>query len=223
MPGFVRVPPPFGPPRDAVRAINAAQARASRKQTPATWAVGRQPPSAPWRQRLTVVAIGVACTVTAALIGSHTGQRRQPLPHFDQASVRAIAQAPAPIASPEMLPVEAVRPVPANENAARPAKIAAVATAPSASAAADSPAIAYAALTAAQSPAKVDKPRTLAKATGRTVTSDAPTRPATSTHGESEAAETYRAMTEAPPISSGYVVPGAPAHIDLQRHTRLTD
>ena len=67
IPGFVRVPPPFGTPSNAVRAIQVAQAclpgdPLSGIQSDAC----RHVQSTQWRLRLTVAATGVAITVGAA-------------------------------------------------------------------------------------------------------------------------------------------------------------
>lgn len=226
IPGFVRVPPPFGTPRDAVRAIKAAQARMSGKQAFGAHPDGMQLPPVPWRQRLTVVAIGVACTVAAALVGSYTGQRRQPLPQVDQAPIAAIAQPPASTVPSVMLPIDAVPAGMADEHLATPAEASATApatAAPSATTPADSAAEPHSAPATAQSPAKIDKPRTLARASGRTAAPVAPARPATSTYEDSQPVESYRAMTDSFPMASGYVAPTEPVRIELQRHTRLTD
>lgn len=226
IPGFVRVPPPFGTPRDAVRAIKAAQARMSGKPALGAHPDGMQLPPVPWRQRLTLVAIGVACTVAAALVGSYTGQRRQPLPQIDQAPIAAIAQPPASTVPSVMLPVEAVPAELADDHVATPAEASAIVpatAAPPATTLAENTAEAHPAPVTAQSPAKIDKPRTLARASGRTVAPAAPAYPAISTYEDSQPLESYRAMTDSFPIASGYVAPTQPVRIELQRHTRLTD
>ncbi len=226
LPGFVRVPPPFGTPRDAVRTIKAAQARVSGKQAPEAHPDGVQLLPTPWRQRLTVVAIGLACTVAAALVGFHTGQRRHPLPQVDQTHMAAIAKPPTSAVPSAMLPVDAVSTGVADKHAAAPTEASTTAPATAAQPAttlADSATGAHPAPVTAQSPAKIDKPRTLARASGRPAAPAAPARPATSTYEDSQPIESYRAMTDTFPVASGYVAPTEPVRIELQRHTRLTD
>ena len=67
LPGFVRVPPPFGTPRHAVRAIHATLARAEDDARLAAAATAHQVSRAQWHRRLTVLAIGVAITITTAV------------------------------------------------------------------------------------------------------------------------------------------------------------
>ncbi|MCO5401336.1 ribonuclease E [Ralstonia soli] len=201
LPGFVRVPPPFGTPRDAVRAIKGALASTSEGPQPQMQSdAGRH---VRWRRRLTVLAIGAACTVVAALTGWHTGQHRQPVSHFDQATLAAISQPPAPIAAPERLPTTAVQSAdPVDEGG---------------------PAVATAAHVVAQAAVKTVKPRTSARAIGRAAAPKPPARPAAPVRAKPTAIETYRAMADTAPITSGYVAPGTSVRIELQRHTRLTD
>lgn len=200
LPGFVRVPPPFGTPRDAVRAIKVALASTMDDPLPEMQRdAGRQ---VRWGQRLTVLTIGAACTVVAALTGWHTGQHRQPVTHFDQAALAAISQPPAPIAASASLPITAAQsPDPADK----------------------APAVVTAAPVVAQAPVKTTKPRTPARPIGRTAAPTQPARLATPVHEEPKAIETYRAMADTAPITSGYVAPGTSVRIELQRHTRLTD
>lgn len=209
LPGFVRVPPPFGTPRDAVRAIKAVQAGVLGNPPPEKMPSddGRQEQ---WRLRLTVLAIGTACTVAAALAGWHTGQHRRPVTHIDQAALAAIAQPPAPTVVPESLPVETAENAPVS--ATQPAALAD-----------NPPAIAPAAPAVAQSPVKPAKPRTLARAAGRTTTATTAAHRAVSAYEEPKPVETYRAMTDTAPIISSYLAPGTSVRIELQRHTRLTD
>ena len=226
IPGFVRVPPPFGTPRDAVRTIKAAQARISGKPTLGTHPEGVQLAPAPWRRRMTVIAIGVTCTVAAALVGSYTGQRRQPLPHFDQAPIAAIAQPSASVVPSATPAVDAAPTEVGNEHVATRTEASATASAtaaPPATAAADSPVVSLTAPAAAKPSVKVDKPRTLARVSRHTAAPVTSARPATPTYEENKPIESYRAMTDAFPIASGYVAPTEPVRIELQRHTRLTD
>lgn len=200
LPGFVRVPPPFGTPRDAVRAIKVALASTSDDPLPEMQSgAGRQ---VRWRQRLSVLTIGAACTVVAALTGWHTGQHRQPVTHFDQAALAAISLPPAPTAAPASLPMTAAQ---------------------SADPVDRGPAIVTATPTVAQASVKATKPRTHARTIGRTTAPTQRARPATPVHEEPKAIETHRAMADTAPITSGYVAPGTSVRIELQRHTRLTD
>jgi len=193
LPGFTRVPPPYGTPRDAARAIRATLAQVHSDERLAAAEAARQLQRTQWRQRLMVMAIGVVCTVIAALIGSNTGQRRQPPPRVDHAP--ALAQSTVPSVPAKVISAETA----ALEPAARHVMTD----------------------TLAPLAAKTAKPRMAARPVGRAVASAAP---ATSTSNASEAIdEPYRATMETSPITSGYVAPGTPVRIELQRHTRLTD
>lgn len=221
LPGFVRVPPPFGTRRDAVRAIHATLARVEDDARLATAAAERLVSRAQRRRRLTVLAIGVVCTMAAALIGSHTGKRRQPLPHGDQA---ALAQAPVPSASPEVFATDTELTVAAGATAdkieATTAKTEAV---PAVTATATSQTQTVPAPALPKPPAATTKPHTLARHAGRMAAPVTPAQPAARTYDAPVAIESYRAMDDAAPVTSGFVVPGASVHIEQQRHTRLTD
>lgn len=222
LPGFVRVPPPFGTPRDAVRAIQAALARKSGDQVARTQSEAGQPvQQVQWRQRMTLLAIGAACTVAAALTGWHTGQHRQPVTHLDHATWAAIAQPPAPTVAPESLPVEVAPSVATRESM----EIASTPATQPAELADDVPALSTAApIVVAQTPAKAaTKSRTLARAVGRAAAPAAVARPAAPVYEEQKPIEIYRATTDSPPIIPGFVAPDTPVRIELQRHTRLTD
>ena len=230
LPGFVRVPPPFGTPRHAVRAIHATLARAEDDARLAAAATAHQVSRAQWHRRLTVLAIGVACTVAAALVGSHTGKRRQPIPHIDPAQYAAIAQAPVPSVPQDAFAADTAPSVAANTAAdkdeAAPAKTEAVPSVeapPDISVAAKPKAEAVPAPLPSKQADTATKPRTLARATGRTAAPAAPARPAASTYDEPVAIESYRALDDTAPVTSGYVAPGTSVRIELQRHTRLTD
>ncbi|MGM3274025.1 hypothetical protein [Ralstonia sp. 24A2] len=224
LPGFVRVPPPFGTRRDAVRAIHATLARVEDEARLATAAVERHALRARWRQRLTVVAIGVACTAVAALIGLHTGKRQHPLPHVDQVQHAAIAQVPTPSASPEVFATDTAPAVAAGATADRLEAAAGKTEAVPAVTAAATPQTQAAPAPALSKPlATATKPRTLARGAGRTAAPVTPARPAARTYDAPVAIESYGALDDATPATSGFVTPGTSAHIELQRHTRLTD
>ncbi|KHK56303.1 hypothetical protein PI87_11355 [Ralstonia sp. A12] len=232
LPGFVRVPPPFGTPRDAVRAIHSTLARVENDVRLATAATEHQVLRARWRQRLTIVAIGVACTAAAALIGSHTGKRQPPLPHIDPAQYAAISQAPTPSAPAELLAPDTAPAVAAGEASsgidATPAKTE-IETAPSHAGQPNITVVAKPETEVVRTPAlstlpeTATKSRTLARATGRTAAPVAPARPVAETYDAPAAIESYRTMDDTAPVTSGYVAPGTSVRIELQRHTRLTD
>lgn len=231
VPGFVRVPPPFGTPRHAARTIHSTLARVQNDEQLAMAETERQALRAQWRQRLTAVAIGVACTAAAALIGSHTGKRSQPALHIDPAQHAAIAQAPVPSVPPEVMAEDAVPTVAAitdlDQVGASPVKME-VGQTPEAQSNIIAPADAEPEIRTAPVPAKSldkpTKPRTLARASGRTAApATAPVQPATTIYDEPVPLDTYRAMTDTAAITSTYVAPGTSMHFELQRHTRLTD
>lgn len=235
IPGLVRVPPPFGPPRDAVRAILAAQARLSREPMHEAQGAHLHPSSTQWRRRMTVVAAGVACTVTAALIGSYTGQHRQPVFYFDQAQVAAIAQPSMPPVPLKVPLIEATHTIAPQQDAAHIAVTKAVAEAapevpvqpavaasdtPAASIVPDAPSV--------DTPPLVKPPgqRALAWAKGRKPTPAAVAtvaRPATLAYAEPKVVDSDHAMSNPAAIISSHLTPGTSARIALQRHTRLTD
>ncbi|WP_104655206.1 hypothetical protein [Ralstonia insidiosa] len=231
LPGFVRVPPPFGTRRDAVRAIHATLARVENDARQASAATAHQVSRARRHRRLTVLAIGVACTVAAALIGSHTGKRQQPIPHIDPTQYAAIAQAPVPSAPQNALVADTAPDIAANAaNAATdrvevaPVQTEAVPSAeaqPDINVAAKPKAEAAPVLSKLADPAT--KPRTLARATSRTAAPAAPARSAAKTYDAPVAIERYHALDDTAPVTSGYVAPGTSVRIELQRHTRLTD
>lgn len=231
LPGFVRVPPPFGTPRHAVRAIHATLARVENvAQLAAAATTAHRVSRTQWHRRLTVVAIGVACTVAAALIGTHTGKRQQPLPHIDPMQYAAVAQAPVPSAPQDALAADTAPSVAANTAAdkveAAPVKTEAVPSVeaqPDISVAAKPKAEAAPAPVLSKLPDTATKPRTLARATGRTAGPVAPARPAVTTYDEPVTIESYRALDDTAPVTSDYVAPGTSVRIELQRHTRLTD
>ncbi|CAJ0807144.1 MULTISPECIES: hypothetical protein [Ralstonia] len=229
LPGFVRVPPPFGTPRHAVRAIHATLARVEDDAQLAAAATAHQVSRAQWHRRLTVIAIGVACTVAAALIGTHTGKRKQPLPHIDPAQYAAIAQAPVPSAPQDAFAGDTTPSVAANTAADKvesaPDKtetVPSIEAQPDISVAAKPKAVAAPAPVLSKSP-DTTKPRSLARATGRAAAPVTPVRRAATTYDEPVEIESYRALDDTAPVASGYVAPGSSVRIELQRHTRLTD
>ncbi|ANH71428.1 hypothetical protein ACS15_1020 [Ralstonia insidiosa] len=228
LPGFVRVPPPFGTRRDAVRAIHATLARVESDARQAAAATAHQVSRARRHRRLTVLAIGVACTVAAALIGSHTGKRQQPIPHIDPTQYAAIAQAPVPSAPQNALVADTAPDIAANAATdsveVAPVKTEAVPSAeapPDINIAAKPKAEAAPVLSKLADPAT--KPRTLARATGRAAAPAAPARSVAKTDDAPEVIERYHALDDTAPVTSGYVAPGTSVRIELQRHTRLTD
>ena len=223
IPGFVRVPPPFGTPRHAVRTIHSALARVQDDERLATAETERKVLRAQWHQRLRVIVLGVACTAVAALIGSHTGKRQQPPLDIGLAQHAAIAQATVPSTPPEMIAEDVVPAVAASGNLDKIEAGRTPETRPDIRTVAGPAPEERTAPVLSKSSDKPAKPRRLAHASGRTVAPAAPARAATTTHDEAAPLETYRAMADMAPITSGYVAPGTSVRIELQRHTRLTD
>ena len=234
IPGFVHVPPPFGTPRHAVRTIRSTLARVQDDEQLAMAETQRQALRAQWRQRLTVVAIGAACTTAAALIGSYTSKRSQPAFYIGRMQHAAIPQAPVPNAPSEVMAEDAAPTVAASiapdAAGADPAKIeigqmpeaqsGAIATADNEPEIRTAPAI-------VKSPDKPMQPRTLARASVRTAAPAAPAQPAKTIYDKpvplDTPLDTYHAMADTAPVASSYVAPGTSALIELQRHARLTD
>lgn len=225
MPGLsgVRVPPPFGTSRDIIETIDARRAAALTEDVIAALRAGIKTAVPTWRGRLTAVAIGVACTVAAALVGSYTGQRHwlQPAPEDIPASVAVQVAPPQPI---EPQPASLI-----HAETATPILVESAAQSPkAASAASDVAANAKAAPAQTQAPiaaAPVAKRRTLARAVGRSVPkakqSVVPSIEANTAWAKSDGIS-VPADTDSRPVAA-YVAPGTPVRIELQRHTRLTD
>jgi len=229
LPGLVRMPPPFGPPDDSAQAIVDAQ-----QDTAPTDSAAKRCGEAGtashelWRQRVTALSVGTACTLTAALLGWHTGQHRLPAAELDQTPVAAIAQ---PIASPvplENLPSERIASMETHEEAAKSEIVTAAAVARAPDIAFNETEVAARVIGAArpalaQLPVKPMRPRALLQAD-----EPAPTPPKleptpTLHDDESAAIEIELATADTAPIASGYAAPGTPVRIELQRHTRFTD
>ncbi|GCB03398.1 hypothetical protein [Ralstonia sp. SET104] len=206
IPGFVRVPPPFGTPRPAVWTLRAALARVQGDELPAMAETERRAARAQWRQCLTIVAVGMACTAAAALIGAYTGKRVQPA--LDIAPMQHAASTnPAPAgADPAKIEIEK----------APEARSDIIATADDEQKIRIAPAL-------MKSPDKPMKPRTLARTSGRTAMPAVPAQPATTIYDKPVPLDAYRAMTDTAPVASSYVAPGTSVHIEPLRHTRLTE
>jgi hypothetical protein len=209
IPGFVRVPPPFGTPPNAVRAIQVAQARLpgdplSGMQRDAC----RHVQHTQWRLRLTVAATGVAITVAAALLGSHTGQRRPTL-------MPVIAQPPMPTVPAEIFLAETAPQTTANT--ATGADMAGASEA--------APAIARTAPVVTQASVKTAKPepRKRVRAGGRAAAPGLPAHRSTPVHAQRVAVETDLPVFEPVPITFGYAPPNAPIQVELEHHSRLID
>ena len=228
IPGFVRVPPPFGTSRHAVRTIRSTLARIQDDEQLVMAETERRALRAQWRQCLTVVAIGVACTAAAALIGSHTGKHSQPARHIDPVQHATIAQAPVPSVPSSVMAVmaEDAAPTVAASTDSDPAKIEVGQTPEAQSniiAPADDAPKMQTAPVLVKSPDKPMKPRTLARTSDHTAAPAVAAQPATTIYDKPVPIDDYHATTDTAPVASSYVVPGNSAHIALQRHTRLTE
>ncbi|WP_439890572.1 hypothetical protein ACS7SF_15345 [Ralstonia sp. 25C] len=212
MPGLarLRVPPPFGTSRDIIETIESRRAAALTEEVLAALRVGTQSNASIWRPRLTVIAIGVACTVLAAWLGSYTGKRHQLAPTAEQHLATAPAQPhkpmPAPVVSKQAAPSPMVSaaPTPTLPVAARVSKTV------TATVQTEKAAVPPAKPTVARA---ID--RHVPHAT-RPVVAARPVTPAPIVD-DSTSSSTYGTPTPA------FVAPGTSVRIELQRHTRLTD
>ena len=212
MPGLsrLRVPPPFGTSRDIIETIESRRAAVLTEEVLAALRIGTKSNPRAWRPRLTIITIGVACTVLAAWLGSYTGKRHQWEPtaeqHLAAAPVQPHKPMPAPVVSKQAAP--------------SPADSAAPTPTPPPAATASKTVLTTVRTERAAVPAA--KP-TVAKATDRhaphatrPVVAARPVTPAP-TVDDSTSSSTYSAPTTA------FVAPGTSVRIELQRHTRLTD
>lgn len=224
LPGLVRMPPPFGPPLDEAPAIVDTQVRASTDLAAKTCGEAGTATRGQWRQRMTALSIGTACTLAAALLGWQTGQHRQLAAEPDQTAVATIAQPTASGVPLENLPAEPVASVEIQEPDESEAATAA-AQAPDIAfnhAEVAAPVIAAASPAVTQLPVKSIRTRMLVR-----VVEPAPTyeseQPGALHDDESAFIEFEPAPIDMAPIASGYAAPGTPVRIELQRHTRFTD
>jgi ribonuclease E len=229
LPGLVRMPPPFGPALDSAQPSATTQVSASIDPVADTCGDTGTARHGQWRQRMTALSIGMACTLAAALLGWQTGQHRHPAAQLDQATVAAIAPQTVPPLSLEHAPVSQAPSTEPNETTESEVVATAVAHVVQAPDMAldetevAAPVIAAAEPAVAQLPAKPRRPHPLVQATA-----PAPTPPKLQRspvlHDEAPAAiEIEWVTTGTAPITSAYAAPGTPARIELQRHTRFTD
>ena len=229
LPGLVRMPPPFGPALDSAQPSAATQVSASSDPVAHTCGDAGTARHGQWRQRMTALSIGMACTLAAALLGWQTGQHRQPAAQIDHPTVAAIAQKTAPPLSLEHAPASpaaSTETKEATESEVVATTVADMVQAPNAAldeTEVATPIIAAAAPTVAQLPAKPRRPRPVVQAA---VAASTPPKlqPTPVLHEEAPAAiEIEWATAETAPITSTYAAPGTPVRIELQRHTRFTD
>lgn len=215
MPGLsrLRVPPPFGTSRDIIETIESRRAAVLTEEVLAALRIGTQSNTSAWRPRLIIVTIGVACTVLAAWLGSYTGKRYQSAPTAEQHLAAATpVQPPKPMTAPVISKHAAQSPADNAAPAAPSPTVVATAAKPSPTT-----------MQAKQAAAPTVKPRVVAKAadrpaphTTRPVIAAKLVAPATIAD-DNVPSSTYSAPT------SVFVAPGTSVHIELQRHTRLTD
>ncbi|MFS2104006.1 ribonuclease E [Ralstonia sp. Ralssp135] len=228
LPGLVRMPPPFGPPLDDAQTDVATQVSAAADPAAKTCGEAGKATRGQWRQRMTALATGTACTLAAALLGWQTGQHRPPAAEPNQTIVAAVAQPTTPNVLLENLPAEPVASAQTHEPEESETVIAAataVAQAPDMAlddAEVTRPVIAAASTVVTQLPVKSIRTRMLVR-----VVEPAPTyeseQPGALHDDESAFIEFEPAPIDMAPIASGYAAPGTPVRIELQRHTRFTD
>ena len=204
MPGLsrLRVPPPFGTSRDIIETIESRRAAALTEEVLAALRVGTQSNAPIWLPRLAVIAIGVACTVLAAWLGSYTGKRHQ-LASSDE---QYLAPAPAPVATKQATPSQtaSTAPTPTPPAAATVSK-------PVPTSVRTKRAVAPAAKPTVAKASDQHAPRAT-----RPVVAARPVIPAPIVDDRTSSS-TYSAPTTA------FAAPGTSVRIELQRHTRLTD
>lgn len=228
LPGLVRMPPPFGSPLDSAQTSVDTQVSASVDPAARTCGVAGTATRGQWRQRMTALATGAACTLAAALLGWQTGQHRQRAVEPDQAIVAAVAQPTTPIVLLENPPAEPVASAQTQEPEESESVIAAAtAVARARDMALDDvevtrPVIAAASPVVTQLPAKSIRTRMPVRAVEPAPT-HALEQPATLLDEESAFIEFEPAPIDTAPIASGYAAQGTPVRIELQRHTRFTD
>ena len=229
LPGLVRMPPPFGPALDSAQPSAATQVSASSDPVAHTCGDAGTARHGQWRQRMTALSIGMACTLAAALLGWQTGQHRQPAAEWDQATVAAIAPQtvpPLPLEHAPASPAASAEPNEATESEVVATVVANVVQAPDMAldeTEVATPVIAAAAPAVTQLPARPRRPRPVVQAA---VPASTPPKLQGSPvlHDEAPAAiEVEWATAETAPITSAYAAPGTPVRIELQRHTRFTD
>ncbi|CAJ0696308.1 ribonuclease E [Ralstonia holmesii] len=232
LPGLVRMPPPFGPPLDEALAIVGTQVSTPADPAAKTYGEAGATTRGQWRQRMTVLSIGVACTLAAALLGWQTRphrQHRQQAAASDQTTVAVIAQPTTPGVPHENLATEQVALIETHEpeeSEAVTAAVAAVAQAPDMAmdgVEVAAPVIAAASLAVTQLPVKSIRLRKLVRATEPAPRLPELEHPATPHDDESAFIELEPSPVDTAPIASGYAAPSASARIELQRHTRFTD
>lgn len=239
MPGAsrLRVPPPFGSSRDILETIESRRTSALADDLFAALGVGSPHGAPAWRPRLTLLAVGVACTVAAAWLGAYTGQRRDPTRSREPllattAPLTAITQPSQPQAAVSSgKGARAMTPSPPAATAANPDLATASSRRPSAAALpsaklAGLPRNVEVAATTARPFAQSDLPHPLERTVSRNARTAAPAilmHPPIQSDDAPRDGDILDALAETSPISSGYVAPTSPVHIDLQRHTRLTD
>ncbi|MGN6260926.1 MAG: ribonuclease E [Ralstonia sp.] len=228
LPGLVRMPPPFGPPLDDAQTDVATQVSAAADPVAKTCGEAGKATRGQWRQRMTALATGTACTLAAALLGWQTGQHRPPASEPNQTAVAVIAQPITPGIPLENLPAEPIASAQIqepDESEAATAAATAAAQAPDiafSDAEVAAPVIAAVSPAVTQLPVKSIRTRILVRAV-----EPAPTyeweQPGALHDDESAFIEFEPAPINTAPIASGYAAPGTPVRIELQRHTRFTD
>ncbi|MEV8472095.1 ribonuclease E [Ralstonia sp. UNC404CL21Col] len=231
LPGLVRMPPPFGPALDSAQPSPATQVSPSSDPVAHTCGDAGTARHGQWRQRMTALSVGMACTLAAALLGWQTGQHRQPAAEWDQATVAAIAPQTVPPLSLEhsaATPAASADPNEATESAGAPTAVAAADVVQTPDVVFDetevaTPVIAAAAPAVTQLPARPRRPRPVAQAAVPASTPPKLQRLPV-LHDEAPATIEVEWETAATaPITSAYAAPGTPVRIELQRHTRFTD
>lgn len=237
MPGAsrLRVPPPFGASRGITETIESRRASALADDVFTALGVSGPVDGSAWPSRLSLLAVGIACTVAAAWLGAYTAQRRDLTPsreplHATAAPQNAVSEpSRPPVASasghgvPLVLramtpPATPALPGLALASGRKPA----AASLPSARLAGPLKRVTVLAAPA-QPIAQSDRPSALARAAHRTAVLAGPMDSAYQIDDASLPVETDRAMAETTPIHSGYVAHTSPVRFELQRHTRLTD
>ncbi|WP_257878180.1 ribonuclease E [Ralstonia pickettii] len=229
LPGLVRMPPPFGPALDSAQPSAATQVSASIDPVAHTYGDAGTARHGQWRQRMTALSIGMACTLAAALLGWQTGQHRQPAAQIDHPTVAAIAQQTVPPLSLEHAPASpaaSTETKEATESEVVATTVANVVQAPDVvfdETEVATPVIVAAPPAVTQLPAKPRRPRPVVQAA---VAASTPPKLQRSPVLQDEAPATIEvewATAETAPITSAYAAPGTPVRIELQRHTRFTD
>ncbi|WP_316902910.1 ribonuclease E [Ralstonia mannitolilytica] len=229
LPGLVRMPPPFGPALDSAQPSATTQVSTPIDPVAGTCVDTGTAGHGQWRQRMTALSIGMACTLAAALLGWQTGQHRQPAAGLDQATVAAVAPQTVPPLSLEHAPVSQAPSTEPNETTESEVVATAVAHVVQASDMAfdktevTAPVIAAAPTAVTQLSMKRIRPRALPQPVAHAKTAPELQRSPV-LHDEAPATiEVEWPTTDTAPITSAYAAPGTPVRIELQRHTRFTD